>query len=119
MFLHELHDLATLEIFFLLICAASGGIGRLVVQDYTCDSISCVVIAWEVLRLLFVALPVGIIAGLWTKYTFGNGNPNDMLPYAATFCAGVLSLSFVTFLSSPEGVYFIRSLILRMFGRNK
>ncbi len=119
MLLQELYGLATVEIVLLISCAASGGIARLAAQDWKCDSFTVLIILMEVLRVVFIAVPVGVMCGLWTKYQFGDDKPHDVLPYAATFCSGVVSLSFVAFLSSKEGIQMIKNFVNRLYGGPK
>jgi hypothetical protein len=88
--------------------AASGGIARIV----TGTSLDPRVSWWgEVVRIVFVAMPIGVMAGHWVT----SLSDSEVLPYAASFTAGVISLNIVRFLLSADGFNFIRS----MFGGRK
>jgi hypothetical protein len=84
--------------------AASGGIARIVTGTSSDPRVSW----WgEMARIIFVAMPIGVIAGHWTKAV----SQSEILPYAASFTAGVISLNIVRFLLSTEGFSLIRNLI--------
>jgi len=86
--------------------AASGGIARIVTGTSNDPRVSW----WgEVGRILFVAMPIGIIAGHWVTTI----SSSEVLPYAGSFTAGVISLNIVRFLLSAEGFSMIRNLIGR------
>jgi len=86
------------------VLAASGGIARIVVGTHKIQDVSWV---GEAARILFVALPVGIMSGLYIMTKFQS----PVLPLAASFSAGVVSLNVVRFLLSAEGLKMLRSFI--------
>jgi zinc transporter ZupT len=88
----------------LSVLAASGGIARIVVGTNKIPNISWV---GEVARILFVALPVGVMSGLYIM----TKSQSAVLPLAASFSAGVVSLNIVRFLLSAEGLQFLRKVI--------
>ena len=84
--------------------AASGGIARIVTGTSNDPRGSW----WgELGRVVFVAMPIGVIAGHWVT----SISESEILPYAASFTAGVISLNIVRFLLSAEGFSMIRTFI--------
>ena len=86
------------------ILAASGGIARIVVGTSNDPKTS---LCGEVARILFVAMPVGIFAGLYVQAEYSS----TILPFAASFTAGVCSLNIVRFLLSADNIKLIRDFI--------
>lgn len=98
----KIPGLDTETVFGLL--AASGGIARIVTGTSKDPRVSW----WgELARILFVAMPIGVIAGHWASAV----SQSEVLPYAASFTAGVISLNIVRFLLSSDGFAFIRTII--------
>lgn len=84
--------------------AASGGIARIVSGTSRDPRVSTL---GEVGRILFVALPIGIMSGMWVE----SYSSSEVLPYAATFTAGVVSLNIVRFVLSAEGLAYLKRLV--------
>ena len=103
--LSKLASVFDVETVFALL-AASGGIARIVAGTSNDPKVSTL---GEVGRILFVAMPIGIISGLWVQSKFSS----EVLPYAASFSAGVIRLNIVRFMLSPEGLKLMRNLIGR------
>ena len=97
----------TTEVVFGLL-AVSGGIARILVGTGTDPNITFV---GEAARLIFVALPIGVICGLWVQ----DISSSDIVPLAASFAAGVLSLNVVRFMLSDDGLGLLKSFIKRFF----
>lgn len=103
--LSKLASILDVETVFALL-AASGGIARIVTGTSNDPKVS---VLGEVGRILFVAMPIGIISGLWVQ----SISSSEVLPYATSFSTGVISLNIVRFMLSPEGLQMIRNLIGR------
>jgi len=101
--LDKLTEAIDIEIIFAIL-AASGGIARVVTGTSNDPKVS-----WcgELGRILFVAMPVGIIAGMWVLSAYQS----EVMSLAACFTAGVVSLNIVRFLVSNEGLAYLRSII--------
>jgi hypothetical protein len=99
----KLQGLLDIEAIFGLL-AASGGIARIIAGTSKDPSIS----VWaEAARVLFIALPLGIIVGLWVQDSYSS----RVLPLAASFTAGVVSLNVVRFMLSSEGLSLFKTLL--------
>lgn len=106
MFDRFFNSLTTEVVFGVL--AVSGGIARILVGTGNDPNITFV---GEVARLIFVALPIGVICGLWAQ----DVSSSDVIPLAASFAAGVLSLNVVRFMLSDDGLVLLKSFIKRFF----
>lgn len=106
--LRNLMELLDVETIFGLL-AASGGMARILTGTNKDSKVSML---GEAGRILFVAMPIGILAGCWIQ----SVSSSEILPFAASFTAGVVSLNIVRFLVSPEGFALLRQII---GGRNE
>lgn len=101
--LSKFTDAISIEFIFAIL-AASGGIARVVTGTSNDPKVSW----WgEVGRILFVAMPVGIIAGMWVLAEYNS----EVMSLAACFSAGVVSLNVVRFLVSNEGLNYLKSFL--------
>ena len=111
MIIKGLTEVVSTEVLFSFL-AASGGIARIVAIKSDGNGNSQFSLGGEILRIIFVAMPVGILAGMYVK----GACDAPVLPYATTFSAGVLSLSLVRFILSAEGLKAMNTVLLRIIG---
>jgi hypothetical protein len=109
--LEKLTSSIDIELIFGLL-AASGGIARIVTGTNGDPKVSWV---GEAGRVIFVAMPVGIIAGMWILSKYNS----EVLAFAACFTAGVISLNLVRFLASNEGFSMVKNFMIRNFSGGK
>jgi len=99
--------------FSLAIIAASGGVARVVTGTTPiCDKTT---VLGEAIRVLFVAMPIGIMSALYVATICVEPS----VSYATAFTSGVVSLNIVRFISTPQGFNMIKNLIVRVLTGGK